>query len=63
MCLDLKSDIGKGVKKLDGHLSLTDKRTDKHRSLLYRFSLNPKPKVFMVPLYQVLLTESEACLG
>ena len=41
MSLDLKLDIGKGVKKLDEHLSVTnrqtDRHTDKHRSLLYRF--------------------------
>ena len=27
MCLDLKLDIGKGVKKLDEHLSLTTRQT------------------------------------
>ena len=46
MCLDLKSDNGKGVKKLAGHLSVTDKQTN---TALYYIDLRHQILIQMAP--------------
>ena len=47
MCLDLKLDIGKGVKKLDEHLCLTNRQVF-GMTLFGLFKKSFSPKIFFL---------------